>query len=368
MTTPQALTDATLNGWAGDDAKAPVALCLKQTLLPVEGKDGILFPPTYADVGYNIDPLSDGTKVATIDSVGSQANRIEPVFKASPAGRPENKLAKLVPQVTIALGDGREVSILDAGHRLGDALIRSSELREAAQAAFQAYLASGDATAIAKLGPTSIVFGAWDSRDTSAKLPRIVQSVIRAWNVDQLKRSAVYAPPIDYSTLDVFSEEEKAKSEGDTKSPLAKRGFVHVPASSAPGGIVAHGPIVRDVTVNLIALRRLHAKESPEKLRRYILGLSLVAATAPFDGFLRQGCLLTPDPSNAAEWVAVGRDGVRTPLGALTAEAAFDYASKAAQAFQVGPDLKKKFDKDAAKSDVSDGGEGKKKTKPAKKT
>lgn len=370
MTTPQALTDATLNGWASDDAKAPVALCLKQSLLPVEGKDGVLFPPTYADLpdGYNIDTLSDGTKVATIDSVGSQANRIEPIFKASTNGRSANELAKLVPQVTIALGDGREVSILDAGHRLGDALIRSSELRDAAHAAFQTYLASGDATAIAKLGPTSIVFGAWDSRDTSAKLPRIVQSVIRAWNVDALKRSAVYAPPIDYSTLDVFSEEEKAKSEGDTKSPLAKRGFVHVPASSAPGGIVAHGPIVRDVTVNLIALRRLHAKENAEKLRRYILGLSLVAATAPLDGFLRQGCLLTPDPANAAEWVAVGRDGVRTALGALTAEAALDYASKAAQAFQVGPDLlKKKFDRDFAKADVKDGGEGKKKPKPAKK-
>ena len=40
----------------------------------------VFFPPTYADVGYNIDSLSDGTKVATVDSVGSQANRIEPIF------------------------------------------------------------------------------------------------------------------------------------------------------------------------------------------------------------------------------------------------------------------------------------------------
>ena len=53
--------------------------------------------------------------------------------------------------------------------------------------AFEDFL-SGDATAIAKLAPTSLVFGVWDSRDTQARLPRIVQSVIRAWDVSELKR------------------------------------------------------------------------------------------------------------------------------------------------------------------------------------
>lgn len=366
MTTALTLDENTLNRWADEDPKAPVALCLKQTLLPVEGKDGVLFPPTYADIGYNIDELADGTKVATIDSVGSQANRIEPIFKAAQKGRPENPYAKLVPQVTVELGDGREVSILDAGHRLGDALVRSSGLRDAAHQAFMTFLETGDATAIAKLGPTSLVFGAWDSRDTSAKLPRIVQGVIRAWNVSPLTRSAVYAPPVDYSTLDVFSAEDREKSEDQPKSPLAQRGFVHVPAGEAPGGVIAHGPIVRDVTVNLIALRRLHAKSDVEKLRRYVLGLSLVAAAAPFDGFLRQGCLLTLDPATPAEWVAVGRDGARSPI-ALTETLALEYASKASAAFCVGPAVKKSFDRDAAKADVS-GDDGKKKAaKPAKK-
>jgi hypothetical protein len=31
-------------------------------LVPVEGEGGVIFPPTYADIGYNIDTLSDGTK------------------------------------------------------------------------------------------------------------------------------------------------------------------------------------------------------------------------------------------------------------------------------------------------------------------
>ena len=79
------LTTETINSWA-DNPNGPVALHLKQKLVPVEGESGVIFPPTYADIGYNIDELSDGTKVATIDSVGSQANRMEPIFKPCLSG------------------------------------------------------------------------------------------------------------------------------------------------------------------------------------------------------------------------------------------------------------------------------------------
>ena len=85
------LTHETINSWA-DDKNGPVALHLKQRLIPVEGEGAVIFPPTYADIGYNIDTLSDGTKVAMIDSVGSQANRMEPIFKCKP-------YAELVPQI-----------------------------------------------------------------------------------------------------------------------------------------------------------------------------------------------------------------------------------------------------------------------------
>ncbi len=336
-----------------NQADGPVALTLRQKLLPVEGADSVIFPPTYAGVGYNIDKLSDGTKVATIDSVGAQANRMEPVFKAAATGQPENRLASLVPQVTITYGNMKSISILEAGHRLGDAIVRSTELMEDANRAFRIYLDADDASKIARLAPTSLVFGVWDSRDTQAKLPRIVQSVIRAWNIDELRRSAQYNPPVDYSELEVFSESEKQKAEGSTKSPLAQRGFVHVPATGEHGGIVVHGDIRRDVTVNLIALRRLRG-ESPMALRRYVLGLALVAATAPIDGFLRQGCLITPDPGAPGEWIAVGRDGVREPVG-LNEHIAFALAQKAAQDFFGGvpPARSVNFDKARAKQDAA---------------
>ena len=132
-----------------NDSAGPVALTLRQTLLPVEGSDAVVFPPTYAGIGYNIDTLSDGTRVATIDSVGSQANRMEPVFE-------EESYAALVPQVTITYGNDRSISILQAGHRLGDALVRSTALAEEANAAFSTFLDTGDAAAIARLAPTSL--------------------------------------------------------------------------------------------------------------------------------------------------------------------------------------------------------------------
>src|SRR6185437_16704583 len=93
--TGQAITHDLIHTWA-DDRDGPVALHSRQKLLPVEGEDGVIFPPTYADIGYNIDTLSDGSQVATIDSVGAQANRMEPIFKAADTGQPENPLSRLV--------------------------------------------------------------------------------------------------------------------------------------------------------------------------------------------------------------------------------------------------------------------------------
>jgi len=243
------------------------------------------------------------------------------------------------------------VSILEAGHRLGDAVVRSTALKDRAQQAFKTFLASGDATEIAKINPTALVFGAWDSRDTGAKLPRIVQAVIRAWDVDVLQRAAQYSPAIDYAALEVFSEAEKAKAEGDNKSPLAKRGFVAVPSTGAHGGVVAKGPIVRDVTINLVALRRIEASKDAQALRAYVLGLALVAATEPLDGFLRQGCLLVPSVEKQEGWHEVARTGTRTKIGLSSTEAR-KLASGWAQAFGVGASETVKFDRDLARADV----------------
>ena len=355
MTDAIPVTKETIDAWV-DDPKGPVALTLRQRLLPVEGERTVIFPPTYAmgdgKSPYNIDTLSDGTKVATIDSVGSQANRMEPIFAAAKSGDPDNPISKLVPQIDITYGNEKTISIFEAGHRLGDAVIRSSDLKDEAHNAFRLFLDARDASALARLAPTSLVFGVWDSRDTQAKLPRLVQAVVRAFDVDELRRSAQYNPALDYAALEVFSEEAKRKAEGKAESPLAQRGFVHVPATAAHGGIIVRGDIERTVTINLVALRNLGG-ENAQNLRRYIFGLSLIVATEPLDGFLRQGCLLVPDDKAEAEWILVSRSGHRTKI-ALTSAVALEYAKVVAEKYGVGPDRRVHFRKELAQADLKE--------------
>lgn len=337
----------------------PAALVIRQHLMPVEGKDGILFPSTYAagdgfPGGYNIDGDENGKNVCLIDSVGAQANRIEPIFA-------EDDYKDLVPQVIVKAGE-KEVNLLDAGHRAGDAIVRCSSLQQTLQNAFKAVL-KGDAEPLAKIAPTSLVFGVWDSRDTQAKLPRLVASTIRAYNVRRLKRSAQFNPATEFVNDGLLDEPgDKA-----TRDAYAERGFIHVPATGSPGGVIAEGEIRRDAVLSLAALRLLFVgknKEKTQALRRYILGLALTAFTHNSAGYLRQGCLLVLDPDKAKEneFVEVHPDGKRVPAK-IKPEDAVAFARKAAAAFGVGASQTVDFDKERAKKDIKGEGETKKTAK-----
>lgn len=346
--------------WLVDSSDAPAAIVLREYLTPVEGKDGVFFPPTFAAAenskefpgGYNINELGNGENVCLIDSVGSQANRIEPMFATG-------EYESLVPQLIVEAGE-KKVSILEAGHRAGDAIVRCTELKDALQKAFQA-LKKGDALLLAKIAPTSFVFGVWDSRDTQAKSPRLLASTIRAFNVSKLTRSAQYNPAVDYVEEGLLDETE----DKDALKAYSERGFRHVPATATHGGVISNGEIRREVTLHLAALRMLRSatEEDTKKLRAYLLGLALVAFTKPAVGFLRQGCNLVLDDGKMPESKVVYPDGRREASG-LTHEAALAFAKKAAMAFGVGESKVVKFDTKLAKEETT--GEEKKKKAPKK--
>jgi CRISPR-associated protein Csb1 len=213
------------------------------------------------------------------------------------------------------------------------------------------------------------VFGVWDSRDTQAKLPRLLASTIRAFGIQRLTRGAQYNPPLNYAEFDVFSEGDKAKAEGDSKNPLAKRGFVHVPATGSHGGVIAT-EIRRDATLGLAALRLLYAgkdKDATLALRRYVLGLALTAFTQTGGGYLRQGCLLVPLTDKPREFDEVLSTGERKRL-TLTQKDVLPYAEAAAKAFGVGPSKTVNFDKERAKKDVAADPDAKAKGKKPKKS
>jgi CRISPR-associated protein Csb1 len=305
--------------------------------------------------GYNIDLFPDGTNVCLVDSVGSQANRIEPIF-----AKPE--YAGLVPQVNITAGE-KTIRLLDAGHRAGDAIVRCSELKGELQAAFKEVL-KGNAEPMAKIAPTSLVFGVWDSRDTEAKLPRLLSSTIRAFNVKKLTRSANY---LVQQQLDYTKEGHLPLWRSDKEKELySKRGFLNALASASHGGVQLmkgdkiQGSIRRDATLGLAALRRLAvlaangalSTDQTQTLRRYILGLALVALMATQETYLRQGCNLVPaDEGKSRTFEIVHSSGKREPCQ-LTHDDAKKYAQVAAQAFGAGGNRQVAFDKKLAENDI----------------
>ena len=345
-------------------ASGPAALVIREQLAPVEGPDAVFFPATYAEIGYNIDGRNrfddpSAQNIALIDSVGSQANRIEPLFA-------EGAYAKLVPQIIIVIKAGEKtLNLLDAGHRAGDAIVRCSTLHRDLEAAFKAHL-KGDDVPLAKIAPTSLVFGVWDSRDTQAKLPRLIASVVRAYNVRKLKRSATYIAPVDCSAKGlVFAEglisaEDAERASKDSKNPLSQTGLVNALSNETHGGVIADGGIRRDATLALSALKLLKTitQEDTLKLHRYILGLTLVAFTRLPRGYYRQGTILVgatdekgdPLPTKFEE---VAISGKRTPVE-IDADDALAYAQATAAAFGVIEGKEVQFDSTEAKKAIAD--------------
>ena len=334
----------------------PAALVVREYLLPVEGVGGVIYPAAYAPKQkgspseYSIDSFEHGN-LCSIDSVGSQANRVEPMFKDDP-------YKSLVPQIVVKAGE-KEINLLDTGHRAGDAIMRCSELQPQLHDAFEAVL-KGSAEKLAQIAPTSLVFGVWDSRGTQAKLPRLIASTIRAYNVRKLTRSAQYVSAARY----IDPEAVSALKEVAPEKALSERGFLDAPATGSPGGVIADGSIRREATLALAALKLLKVSGDDDRtfvLRRYILGLALTAFTHRAIGYLRQGCLLVldPEPSEPHEFSEVYPDGTRKPCN-VTHEECLAYAQVAATAFGVGKNQSVYFDRALAEKDALRDGEGKK--------
>ncbi|MBK5943807.1 type I-G CRISPR-associated RAMP protein Csb1/Cas7g [Halorhodospira halophila] len=279
-----------------------VALNVTQGLEPMEGWEVPIFPATYPpdpktkqhrhDTPYTVNQLKDGRWVATLDTVQSQANRMEASFTG--------ELAHTVPTVTITAGQ-RTVSLTDLPHRLADAAIRTSDLRDEIRAAFEAHEA-GDPLPIAELGPTSLVYGAWDSRDTRVRIPRMIRSEIYAWDVDVFTRSAQFSATFDGEDLGLTDQEWRKGAEV---------GFAPTPSVEQHGGVVVHGQIRQNMSLHLGACRNLERARTG--LGQYILGLALGGYwMGGRDYDLRTGCWLIP--SDAPRVEAVRKDGSRDAL------------------------------------------------------
>jgi CRISPR-associated protein Csb1 len=266
-------------------------------------------------------------------------------------------------------------SLLDLAHRAADAVVQSTpELFELIGPAFKA-LQKGDAGPLCTIAPTSLVFGVWDSRETGEKRPRLVRSTIRAWDVDVIHAAAQFNSIwklLDEEQKDVLAKEAKAKKvrlsekgladapgvfRQNTKAPQYINGSPN-PEARVLGGVLVRGRIEREVTINLVALRGLRGanEEETAAIRKYLLGLSLTAAIADTDLFLREGCLLRYAEKDDL-WYQVPRRGEPLQV-ALDAATIRDYVDASADHFRAKwpevfkakwPSLKYEFDLDEAK-------------------
>lgn len=357
-----------------EETDLPVAIVLRETLESVEGDGAIIFPPTFAKKGdpphpYQIDELRrdspleilnkdkdsktqqvlqnlDGEdfNICEIDTVGRQADRMETSFK-------KEKLSALVPQIEI-VADDQKVNLLEVGHRISDASIRYSTLDEAALPAIKKLADENDALPLAKLAPTSLIFGFWDSQKTRTqfKFGRILSSTIKATNVAVAKRSSQFTPGFDVVALNLATLEEVPEAGGevesakasDGKDPLSKIGLRSVPAVDKHGGVRVFGKITRRTQINLVGLRALNAKGETEeattemtmKLRRYLFGLALIGGRAQTNYALRQGCHLVLQSSAEIECSQILPDGTHEDF-TWDLRDAYEFAKQAAEDFGV---------------------------------
>lgn len=311
------------------------AIVIRERLRPVQGPRGVFFPPTFAAIGqgkksdYHIDrigPRADDPEGAsregvlanrcTVDSVPSQANRLE------------NRLLRYsgtyIPQVSIngsRVGE-RSLDLLEVGHRVADAVLRytADNGYEQFRNALRAFV-TGDSGPLARLAPTSLVFGHWDSRPggTKSKARRILRSEIVAYNVARATKRSQYWSSIDPEVNEDLGQilaeaKEAASRDPETKNPASQLGMTDVPAPESPGGVIAFGKIERTSMIALSGLRSLTAFRAPTSaqseasaaianaqvidpdqtlaLRRYLFALSLAAVADPGVWDLREGCIL----------------------------------------------------------------------------
>lgn len=294
-------------------ARDALALHYRQKLEPVDGRDVPIYPPTYPaprdqshrrETPYTVNEMRDGTLVATLDSIPSQANRMEGCFGGT------GDLKRFVPTVGVQV-KGKVSLVTELGHRIADAAIRSTELDADIRDAFNSY-DGGDPAPLARLSPTALIYGAWDSRGTRVKVPRLIRAEIIANDVDVFTRSAQFRGAFAKEELEL-DEHWDAPRRG-SKSPAARAGFKSNPRVDQHGGVVVRGDIVQSVALHLGALSQI-GRGQYDELPAYLLALALAALLSEDGGrnyLLRSGCWLAPE--GAPEVTLVTKRGERNPI------------------------------------------------------
>ena len=101
----------------------------------------------------------------------------------------------------------------------------------------------GDAVPVAKLAPTSLLFGMWDSARRGTKIVRLFNSEIRGHNVIEVPASGQFVSSVP-------------RLEHQVTKDLSSEGLLDCPYSGL-GGVIVKGGITRTVWLNVRGTRKL---------------------------------------------------------------------------------------------------------------
>ena len=325
-----------------------VAVRSRLTLHPAGGDGDKVFPPTYsvdgrADHKYAVENRQFGesdqaTTTVLLDSVASQANRAE---LALLEGWELKELVFPVPYVDFSNDNGitdyEKLTVLEAPHRIADAIFRDSMLDGTLFRLSDLGRAITDATPrnaidMYRYSPTSVLFGMWDSTGPKgglgskfqrayvseivgfdARVGKKVGSRIDPLQIEKLApddRAFSSANPNEVWTLDPEESEKdrngkpvyasRGKESGQAGQP-SKINHGNIPPSiDALAGGVTISKALQTTVISLAALRRLRFKgfgreaESAARTAVAALGVVAIAYQHDLDFDLRSRCLLIP--------------------------------------------------------------------------
>ena len=305
-----------------------VAIRCRSTLQPAAGEGTKVFPPTHAGGAYateqrRIPDAEDPVECVLLDSVQSQANRIEEALQDA-VDRNLIEMPLIVVDFGNEVADIQRVTSLQAPHRAADAILRDSLLGDVpfrkssiGQKITESSLAN--ATALFEFCPHALVLGVWDSTGPKgglgAKFARAMVSEVVGINslagsktssrIDPLQIRAAAKVTKNKDGSWKMAKDEKAK---DAISP-SEINHGNIPPDVSAGGVtISHAE--HTAVLSLPQLRRLRfpidGEFDPKRddaARTVLAALALVGLTLAAErGFdLRSRCLLFPDESMSFE-------------------------------------------------------------------
>ena len=366
----------------------------RRRLQPAGGEGDKVFPPTFAGAVYSeerrrIPGREQSVQCVLLDSVQSQANRMELALQeAIDAGTIEMPLVVVDFSAHAPTGDveadyasGKliddigKITSLQVPHRLADAILRDSDLKEQdgtkvpfrksskGMALNKVNLAN--ATPLFELCPTALIFGMWDSTGLKGGLgPKFERAMVsevvgigaehgdlaRGVRKDPFEASKE-VPILKKSAFD-WSVADDPKATGVVAPSKVNHGSVPFPEDRKQKTDDNHYSGVtleyaeQLTTLSLICLRRLRFPQEREKgesnddfktrqsktesaARTVLAALGLCAATLAFESGmgLRSRCLLWPE--GAMEWEFLDQPGKQPAKFSLTSDQAVSLLKEA---------------------------------------